>query len=256
MQRLAGLSVKAHTVDIKKYFRDLTHESQALKNRVRNLMTTPHWLSDGEWKESVIRSMIRRIIGHDIAVGRGFVVSDNMASSQVDVLLYDASHPVLHRDGDFVFIMPAACRGIIEVKTQLGYAQFASAIERLADDAMQIRHAGGMKLDFVGLFAFDPNERADEGRRALSALARVAGGEWERVVDHVVLGPSTFLRFWDRDEGDVPGQHWSLYELDRMSPGYFLHNLVLRLSATPAEGHEVWFPREGKLAHRIAVRRL
>lgn len=256
MQRLDGLSIKAHTLDITSYFRDLTHESQALKNRVRNLMTTPHWLSDGEWKESVIRSMIRRIIGQDIAVGRGFVVSDHMASSQIDVLLYDASHPVLHRDGDFVFIMPAACRGIIEVKTRLGATPLAEAIERLAENAMRIRHAGGMKLDFVGLFAFDANGRPDEGRRALSALARVAGGERERVVDHVVLGPSTFLRFWDRDEDYEPGQHWSLYELDRMSPGYFLHNLVLRLSATPAEGHESWFPRDGKMAHRFAVRHL
>lgn len=243
-------------MDIRTYFHDLTRESQALKNRVRNLMDNPHWLSDGEWKESVVRSMIRRIIGHNIAVGRGFVVSDNMETSQIDVLLYDASHPVLHRDGDFVFITPAACRGIIEVKTQLEHAKFAKAVKKLAEDAELIRNAGGRDLNFVGLFAFDSNNQNDDGRRALSTLATVADGERARVIDHVVLGPSTFLRFWDEDEDQEPGQHWSLYRLEGMSPGYFLHNLVLRLSVPYADGHELWFPRDSKRPHRLDVRHL
>ncbi|QDE39914.1 hypothetical protein FIV34_12170 [Luteibacter pinisoli] len=239
-------------MDIEQYFMDLTAESQALKNRIRNLIRDQHWLSDGEWKESVVRAMIRRIIGQDIGVARGFVVSGERASSQIDILLYDASQPVLHRDGDFVVITPNACRGIIEVKTRLTRTRLEEAIDKLADDADFIRASGGNRLDFVGLFDFETEFGMEASEDALRMLAEIARHERARVVDHVVLGRSTFMRFWDKAEDTVRPGHWSLYKLQDMAPGYFLHNLALRLSSVPPGTEEDWFPRNGKQAFRRA----
>ncbi len=40
------------------------------------------------------------------------------ASSQLDVLLFDATKPVLFRDGDLAFVTPDAVVGIIEVESR------------------------------------------------------------------------------------------------------------------------------------------
>ncbi len=85
-------------MDTKKYFESLSLEYDALKNRVRNFIAGNHWLTDGEWKESVLRSMIKRTISNTFAVGRGFIVKKESSSGQIDILIYDASRPVLYRD--------------------------------------------------------------------------------------------------------------------------------------------------------------
>src|SRR5579859_865097 len=114
------------------YFRSLTGECEALRDRVRHFIEDRHWLTDGEGKESILRTMIGRNAPGSVRVGRGFVVSHQNVSTQIDVLLYDASHPVLYRDGDLVFIPPAACRCIIEVKTSLSPGDLGEACEKLA----------------------------------------------------------------------------------------------------------------------------
>ena len=61
-------------MDTKKYFESLSLECDALKDRVKNFIADSHWLTDGEWKESVLRSMIKRSISSTVGVGRGFIV--------------------------------------------------------------------------------------------------------------------------------------------------------------------------------------
>ena len=47
-------------MDAQAYFRSLTEEISALKDRIRNFIGDAHWLSDGLWKESVIKAILRR----------------------------------------------------------------------------------------------------------------------------------------------------------------------------------------------------
>gem|GEM_PF-5958896 len=35
------------------YFESLTDEIRSMKNRIRNFIGDVHWLTDGEWKETV-----------------------------------------------------------------------------------------------------------------------------------------------------------------------------------------------------------
>lgn len=93
-------------MNIQEYFKSLTEELQSLKNRVRNFIDTNHWLTDGEWKESVIRYFLKRNLPGTVKVGRGFIIDCAKTSHQIDILIYDDSKPVLFRDGDLVFVTP------------------------------------------------------------------------------------------------------------------------------------------------------
>ena len=87
-------------MDNEQYFRSITDEINALQNRVRNYIEN-HWPTDGRWKESVIRAILRRYLPQTVGIGNGFVVSPVKTSTQIDILLYDTTKPVLFQDGDF-----------------------------------------------------------------------------------------------------------------------------------------------------------
>ena len=60
-------------MNIENYFKSVTLEIEALKNRVRDFIDDSHWQTDGEWKESVLRSILSRNIPENIKIGRGNV---------------------------------------------------------------------------------------------------------------------------------------------------------------------------------------
>src|SRR5688572_11633847 len=103
-------------MDPAEYFESLTSEMGALKNRVRQMIGDAHWQTDGEWKETVLRNVLRRHVPNNVGVGRGFVISPIRPSAQIDILLYDTGKPVLYRDGDLVVVTADAVLGLIEVK--------------------------------------------------------------------------------------------------------------------------------------------
>lgn len=238
-------------MDLKRYFQSLTGECETLKNRVRHLVLDAHWPTDGEWKESVLRSMLKRSAPESVTIGRGFVVDHDRCSTQIDVLIYDNCMPILYRDGDLVFVTPSACRGIVEVKSNTTLPQFRTTAARLADNAAFIRSRSFDFHIFVGLFAYDV--RANNVRPFLQALNTAADGQDARVIDHVTLGASKLIKYWplDPNEGGrrLGYDHWHLYNLDRMAPGYFIHNLLLSVSKKlNAQRENAWFPTDGKEA--------
>ena len=234
-------------MNIEAYFRSLSDECVTLKDRVRYLIEDSHWPTDGEWKESVLRSMIRRSAPDNVTVGRGFVVSHQQCSTQIDVLLYDNNFPVLYKDGDLVFITPASCRAIIEVKSSITLTQFTNAAAKLAKNAELIRqHGMGIPL-FVGLFSYELQRQRK--RVFVSALQDTANGNYSRLIDHVSLGPSSFIKYWETAPGDDQTGYdmWHLYKLNQMAPGYFIHNLLATVSSKiAARREEAWFPQESK----------
>jgi hypothetical protein len=136
------------------YFHSLAMELDSLKNRVRTLIKDKHWLTDGEWKESVIRAFLRRHLPKTAEVGRGFVVTASKPSTQIDVLIYDSGKPVLFQDGELVFVSSDAVLGIIEVKTSVNNRSFKAAVQNLCDNAQLVRSNTFNDLG-VGLFSFE-----------------------------------------------------------------------------------------------------
>lgn len=227
------------------FFRSLALELDAVKNRVRYLIENAHWQTDGEWKESVVRQVLRRHLPASISVGRGFVVTASRSSHQVDVLLFDSTKPVLFQDGDLAFVTPDAVLGLIEVKSRSTVANFRDACVKLAEDMEFIRrHPNGRA--FAGFFAFDSDGAgADAYLRAASDSAT----RWENRIDYVCLGRSHFLRYWHLKP---PAENtfyegWRSYDLPEMAPGYFIHGVVDAVSPQSVlSNKDVWFPQGGK----------
>ena len=231
------------------YFRSLTAEVAALKDRVRYLIEGAHWQTDGEWKESVIRQVLRRHLPQSVSVGRGFVVTATATSRQIDVLIVDSSKPVLFRDGDLVFVTPDAVLGVIEVKSRATPAIVADAAAKLAKTMLLVRLHPNIRA-FAGLFAF---EEGDGGAQAYLSSIVGASPRWENRLDFVCLGPSRFIRYWhlNPDEPKRLYEAWNSYVLDGLAPGYFVHNVVDAVSPESVfSNNDVWFPRRGKEPYR------
>lgn len=238
-------------MNISKYFKSISAECKALENRVRHFIDDSHWLTDGEWKESVLRTMISRSCPQNISVGRGFILTETGCSTQVDVLLYDNTQPVLYRDGDLVFITPSACKAIIEVKSTYRADIYRGAAESVSNIASLVR-ASEPNIDiFVGIFFYEMAE--NDSRLALSILKECTDESVSKTIDHVCLGKDKFVKFWKNNPEDETSQYntWHQYTLRDMSAGYFIHNLMSVISGHQLVRNEnIWFPTEGKEASR------
>ena len=118
-------------MNIENYFKSVTLEIEALKNRVRDFIDDSHWQTDGEWKESVLRSILSRNIPENIKIGRGFIISADGSSTQIDVLVYRNDSPVFFRDADLVFIPPEGVLAVIEVKSNITKSSLKDALLKL-----------------------------------------------------------------------------------------------------------------------------
>lgn len=246
-------------MNVSDYYRSLSLELTALKDRVRNFIEGGHWQTDGEWKETVLRSILRRHLPDNIGVGRGFIVNPVERSSQIDVLLYDTSKPILYRDGDLVFVTSDAVRGIIEVKSKIYRNKFEEVSGKLADNAALVfrntdEHDRVDNL-FVGLFAYESDMNKDHAHTVLDGLQRISHRSSKRVVNHLAFGASLFVRFWSSSPDGLDDYNkWHAYEVEDRAFGYFINNVVnVFASKSVSLNHYAWFPIEGKESNRLAV---
>ena len=248
-------------MNVAAHFRSLTQELEAIRDRVRNFsLRTPHWQTDGEWKESALRAMFSRCLPAHIEALRGFAVTQARGSGQIDILLYDSRHPVLSRSGDLVFVTPDAIVGIIEVKSNIGdRSALREALQSLADDAETIRAAkgAGQRL-FVGLFAYTTTIQESSWQTVLDELESTANGSRDRIVNHACLGCSQFGKFWEASpDGNQhePYDAWHYYTLTDMAAGYFINNVVAAAAEdSVARNEDVWFPAMSKELHRLGTK--
>lgn len=234
------------------YFESLSKEMRAVENRVRLLLGNEdgnggvHWQTDGEHKETIVRQVLRRIAPRNMVVGRGFIVSPEYTSTQIDVLVYDDRFPVLYQDGDLVVIPPAACLAIVEVKSRLtSAAQFRQHVDKQVQMLKELQSAGVEKAVYCGLFYFANDVH---NRTALGAhLVAASEGQREFAVNHVALGKDIFFKFWESNPHAPNAPEylkWHEYVMPNRAFGYFLYNLVIDRAVVPA--HAVYFPTEGK----------
>ncbi|MGF6774867.1 DUF6602 domain-containing protein [Paraburkholderia sp. GAS334] len=235
-------------MDVTLYLKSITAECEALQDRVRYFIDDGHWPTDGAWKESILRALISRTIPSTFSVASGFVLTESGPSKQIDVLVYDNTIPVLYRGGDLVFVTPSACAAIIEVKSSLRANSFLAAIQKVADDSELILRYPRTRRLFTGVFSYDFH--GGDPVRLLEHLDNAAQRSRNRLINHVSLGKSRFIKFWRQDPSnsrDREYESWHHYQLNAMAPGYFLHNLMSHLANDNLiRGNDVWFPPEGK----------
>ena len=252
-------------MDVRQHFESLSNELNAVKNRVRHLLSGEdynNWQTDGEWKESALRTVLNRHLPNSVEALRGFILTEDASSTQIDILLYDNSKPVLFRDGNLVFVTPDAVLGIIEVKSSIGSLQRLNrTLAKLADNtelAVNPNLGGYPHVNFFsGLFAYE-NDLANGGEgEILEGLYESAEQDYHRVVNHVTVGSSVFARFWDRDpeEKNTGRYHrWHLYELQDLAFGYFINNVIHAVSdMSVSMNRSLYFPEEGKEGDRVGT---
>ena len=235
-------------MDVPAYYRSLTAELESVKDRVRNFIAGNHWLTDGEWKESVLRSMISQRLPDTVKIGHGFVVTETGPTTQCDILLYRADCPVLFREGDLAFVTPDAVLAIVEVKSKTTKQVFSSAVEKLAEIGRRLgRHSDHCCL---GLFSYETAIRDHDW--ILDEL-RSKCTHRSQTLSLLNLGCSTFARYWEfsPEGGDDHYEHWHTYELENMSAGYFVANLLDAISpGSIAQHSKLWFPEDSKEIRR------
>jgi len=236
-------------LNVNAHYESLTRELEALKDRVRNFGNRPKWLTDGEWKESVLRSMLRRYIPAGIEPLRGYVVTAESSSRQLDVLLYDNRRPVLFRDGDLVFVTPDAARGIIEVKTKIdGRQNLMQALKPLAENAALIRSDdpyASFDATFAGLFSYETS--AIDPADVLDVLDILAQHRMQRIITHLCLGCSLFVRYWvlDPHTGSTSINSWYAYRAENRAAGYFIASIVEAVAeVSVSQNRDIWYPAD------------
>jgi hypothetical protein len=234
------------------YFESLTSELNALKNRVRNFIEDAHWLTDGEWKESVLRSVLRRCLPQNVEVGRGFVIGPTYTSKQIDVLLYSTEKPILFKDGDLVFITHDALIGMIEVKTSVNNNTFKNAVNKIVTDLSQLLTSSKStkRTKILGIFAYE--NKGVTSKSALRALQEAADNSTQRVVDLCCLGSDFFIKWWNSDPtGKRLANRWHSYQLKSIAPAYFIHNIIEFINPESVKQNVgVWFPLDGKESYK------
>jgi hypothetical protein len=237
--------------DYESFHRSVTQELYSIKDRIRNLVT--HWPTDGESKEVALRSVLRRHLPSSVVVGRGFIVTRDQSSTQVDILIVSSNKPTLFREGDLLIVTPDAVVGVVEVKTELrSRPQMAEALVKLSRVEELCRDSTGRDSVWTGLFIFDGEEGLQD--RLLGAVGD-AYQITRRPVNCISCGADTFIRYWSRG-ADVNsaerGPVWHSYNLPGVAPSYFMGNLVDFISSVDqSTAGFAWFPMlGGKEQHR------
>jgi hypothetical protein len=223
--------------DLLDYHASITHELENVKDRIRNLIGSKHWLTDGEHKEAVLRRVLRNHIPETIRIGTGFVYfADNSCSTQQDILLTDKSKPTLFKDEELVIVTPEAVKGVIEVKTRIDSpTKLRDIITKLSNSIAQVRRSLNDQWYTAGLFVYE--KQPFSRKIILQALQQAANGDPNRAIDFLAFGPNTYIRYYyERVE-------WCAYRLENLGQSYFISNIVWRMvDNNPRSMRYAWFP--------------
>lgn len=253
------------------YHSSIAEELHALKDRIRTLVRYPnedsetarsHWLTDGEWKESALRTMIRQHLPDHVLVGRGFILFKKDSSTQIDLLILKPGKPIVFRDGELAVVTPDVAGAVIEVKSRLdSRSEVVDAATKLCEIGRKCKDAVG-SVPWLGLFVYDSKITND---RALLDAACEAYRKTRVPINCISLNRDLFLRFWplgEREHGDdINERHetkWRTYNLEKLAPAYFLGNVVDTICGVDTkDSNYAWFTyHEGKRTRRLNERKL
>jgi len=240
------------------YHESVGLELDAVKNRIRNLVT--NWVTDGEWKEAALRTLLRGRLPAGTLVGRGFIVDHRESSTQIDLFVLKHGKPTLFRDGELAIVTPDVPGAIVEVKTRVaGPRAWREVVTKLAKVGQICKKVNNEP--WLGVFAY---EGGAEQRDHIADAVCSAYSETKVAINCVTCGYDVFARSWRAGESesgkrlfeDTETDRVRIYGLERLSPAYFTSNLV----ATVCDVHgqdTAWFAHpEGKAPHMIAERKL
>jgi len=239
------------------YHKNIGKQLELMRDQVRNLIGSSHWLSDGQHKEVILQKVIREHIGSSYHVGSGFVYCSTTNSNQIDILITEAKTPTLFQEGDFKIITPESTAGIIEVKTQQVGCDLKETLKKISQNIQLIRNEGGTRC-CSGLFAYDPTDRLEYRFSELFQDEIL----FQYHINWICLGPDYFIRYWRQGDRiwnngetiEIPIDQYRLYKLPELAYSYFINNAIMDTNRHSDCTYEnAWFPlAEGKETHFVA----
>jgi hypothetical protein len=224
--------------DFVAYHKSLNAELTAIKDRVRNLIQ--HWPTDGSFKEAVLRNVLRRHLPESLFVGTGFVVTEEEASTQIDILVVDKEKPRLFWDGELLIVTPEAVRAAIEVKTSLDRpCDIEAAILKCAKNkATWSRSMFGWD-NFLALFVYESvGDQQDAILRSLEAARK----QHEAALACVAHGTNVFVDAPQNIANRKFGG-WVSRETEGMAAAFFISKLIGYFSKVSLESNSLaWRP--------------
>ncbi len=235
---------------MKEFYKSIGSELSVIKDRVRNLIGAANWGDEGRYKEAILRNCINRFLPNQYSLGTGFVlVKDTeieQVTSQIDIIVYDNSYPVLFKEGDFVIVLPHSVRGIIEVKTNGETGKFLKSIGKINNDARMIYQRQKQSKDltsigtpaitpqrlFVGLFYYDSNGKRSTYLNHIKKLFNEKENNDELdfddkckyFINHISLSDKIFFNFYPDPYGDTVYTDWTVRE--GLSKAFFITQLL------------------------------
>ncbi len=239
------MSSKNTTPDFHAFHKSVTEELFSVRNRVRNLVK--HNLTSGEHREIALRSVLRRHLPASVSIGKGFIVTKETSSTQIDILIIDSRKPTLFQDGDLFIVTPDAVLGVIEVKTRLsGPNKIADALAKLSEVEKMCHDVSRKKRVWSGLFIY---EGKDSQLQNLITAAGQAFQQTSCTINCITCGKNLFVRYWPKGlvvHSPITDKVFHAYQLEDVAPSYFIGNLVDSISPVDNETTSfAWFPELG-----------
>jgi len=232
----------------KAFQKSINQELILLKDRVKNLIEIDgvnHHGEDGNYRELVLRNIIRRFLPNNLSIGTGFVISNDeegaKRSTQIDILIYDNSYPLLFKEGDFIITTPQSVKAIIEVKTTIVNSDLNEILEKSKDNYNLITKNGGEIFNGVFSYNYKYNNLFDKRKKDKKLTPTIENSlkNTNGKVNHISLGKNIFIKYWDRSfidklvEDDkriiargCSHSFFNIYELIDLSFVYFISNLI------------------------------
>lgn len=144
------------------FLASLNQELTSQADRVRNLIGDAHWLSDGEHKESIVSSMLKKVVPSGFTVGNGFAicpVDSHRVSRQLDVIAFDSTREnALFRQSEFSICFIDTLAAAISVKSSFDKDSFLETLENLKSVANLLDSEAKHRPTLAGIFFDDDRD--------------------------------------------------------------------------------------------------
>ncbi|MFJ7940833.1 DUF6602 domain-containing protein [Peribacillus sp. NPDC096622] len=257
-----------YSQDLPSYYKSFAKELDVVKDRIRNIIGSKHWGSDGSHKEAVLKGILKKFIPSEFEVASGFIVNEKgECSKQIDILVYQNSSPILFHSTDFVIIPNTYVKAVIEVKTDLKSDTLITALDNLFS-AQQIINKSSSEVH-TAIFAYDYNR--DDDRIKEQNISKMGRNVFDRIENYYRCKDNflteEFLRTYALGalciNQKLYGLHWNedtrvncefgIYKTKDDSFNFFVSNLLSSLDSYVTAPNTLWYPNEKE--SRIILRK-
>jgi len=262
----SGISSESVDADPIRCFESWSDELKSRSDRVRKLIGSAHWLSDGHHKEDLVRQFLCRHLPPRFRVTRGFLCTSdekNHVSREIDIMVTDSEGELpWFSEGNLVITPPASALAQIHVKTKFDVRELADVLVSGAFNHRVFNSSVSASRLWFGAIFFDSS-----GAITSEVMRRV----WQRgikkaskttsfniadlpdcvaILDKVIFLPDKNPANWKKGKAEVRA-----YDCGKAAPAIFLSHFYESMVPTnPSKRRGEWFRMISKISNSVLFR--